>query len=258
LAFQTRKFTLVKLVLLAVFGSVAIPGCCVSYESDVNKICNLSETCPKETGLFPSQGRDNLIDECLSTKLYTSEGRALWKTMNDGKPEWTRSALLRDAANEVGLKSCPWADGLVSKLDVPPAPAVCKPLPDSYDSSIAVFLFANSITVGDRLDTLSLPAHAELVANGLGEDVLSKDDPLDIVPIHEALSKDIQIWKSVAKAKNLPGLPLKVWIWEIGAVNPLPPKLREQLLHTIHKAGVQDVQQIFIKPDKSFCSAPMR
>lgn len=104
-----------KLARFAVAGCVMIGGCCVSYESDVNKLCNPREVCPvpfESKGLSRSD-RDALVGKCLGSKLNTSEGRALFESMKE-QPFPQQAALLSEAASKAKLDSCPWADELVA------------------------------------------------------------------------------------------------------------------------------------------------
>jgi len=243
------RFHLNKLARFGVAGCVAVAGCCVSYESDVNKLCNLRDTCPDP---FEAKGlsrvdRDKLVSDCLSTKLYTGDGRELFASLMSVQSDRTRAALLSHAASKAELDSCPWADELIANLDVPPAPSACTPVPQDA-GGIELLLSEYSLYVGD-LRILDLPSR-ESLEQGVDARYLTKGE-LEIAPLSNALADAV-------KALVHAGKPVRVSVFASKRLHPMPVKLREQLVHTIRKAGVQDVQQVFLGADKKLCSAPMQ
>lgn len=238
-----------KLARFAVAGCLAIAGCCVSYESDVNKLCNLRDTCPDP---FEAEGisradRNRLIGDCLGTKLYTSDGRELFASLLSGQSDRAQAALLSHAASKAELDSCPWADELIANLDVPPAPPACTPVPQDA-GGIELLLSEYGLYVGDQR-ILDLPSR-ESLEQGVGARYLTKDE-LEIAPLSNALTDAVKPLVHAGKAVRLSVFASK-------RLHPMPVKLREQLVHTIRKAGVQDVQQVFLGADKKLCSAPMQ
>ncbi len=237
-----------KLAPFAVLGCAAIVGCCVSYEGDVKKLCNLRETCPdpfEAEGLSRSH-RERLIAECLATKLFTSEGRALFASLA-GQPNRTQARLLSQAASKAELDSCPWVDELNAAVDVPPAPSACTLLSDDA-ASLEIVLSADSLQLGNER-VLALPSR-EALEQGVGDRYLSKSGDLNIVPLSEALVRAAHVLQSTGK-------PVRVSVFASKHLHPMPVKFREQLLHTIRKAGIQDVRQVFLGTDQKLCSAPM-
>ena len=238
-----------KLARSAVAGCVAIAGCCVSYESDVNKLCNLRDTCPDP---FEAKGlsradRDRLVSDCLSTKLYTGDGRELFASLSSGRSYRTQAVLLSQAASKAELDSCPWADELIANLDVPPAPSACTPVPRDA-GGIELVLSEYGLLLGDQA-LLNLPSRDSL-ERGVDARYLTKD-ALEIAPLSIALADAI---KPLVHA----GKPVRVSVFASKQLHPMPVKLREQLVHTIRKAGVQDVQQVFLGADKKMCSMPLQ
>ena len=238
-----------KLARAAVFACVAIAGCCFSYESDVNKICNLRDTCPApfEEEAISHADRRQPLNDCLGGKLYTSEGRALLGSIAQER-EWTQAALLSDAATQVGLKSCPWADELISRVDVPAATGDCTPLPTN-ESGIDIII-GSAVSIGD-MPVLYLP---EKLEKGVDARHLNKNDPLEVQPLCEAVRHALEPLKIARR-------PYRVLFFVSKSVHPMPEMLRKQLLHTVRKARVQDTQQVFLRTDNlrtKLCTTPMR
>ena len=96
--------------------AVFVAGC-GTVKGDVSTLCNASTVCPRDPVLSAA---DNAARQaaCLSSKIRTNEGEKIIQAMSTSDPA-SRPALLRAAAAEQGLTSCPEANAM-EKRAAPP------------------------------------------------------------------------------------------------------------------------------------------
>lgn len=161
--------------------SLWLCGCCKSYKSDVEKTCNLRETCPdalESPALL--KDRERRVEDCLRTHVSSDEGREMLGALF-GRALFDRGEFLDAEAGKVGLSSCTHAEDMLSALELPAAPAGCAPLsPDE----IWIEIGYEKVMVGDTL-VMRVPSGDDVRGSGFG--TVSKDDPLAIVPLREQL-----------------------------------------------------------------------
>lgn len=241
---------------LTVLGFSMLAGCCMSYESDLQKMCSIEETCADafgETAISRAE-RDELVGDCMGTKLYSSEGRSLFAELSSPGNAHERSRRLRDEAKKHGISKCGWADRMLADLNLPAAPNPCTSLPDD-ETAAEVFVSTSALMVGDQT-VLTLPARDDL-EKGFGETYRAKSPPgtLVIEPLAEALLHARQPLRAIQHAKGQSSLRALVFIQQ--GVTPLPPVARRELLQSIRAAHFDDVQQVFLSGTSELCAVPL-
>lgn len=91
---------------------VLVAGCTESYASDVEHLCDVARTCPEASKADMGQAEKQVkLSRCLESAIRTERGKKLLAALSSpGLSAGERSKVLRTAADEAGVKSCPDAD----------------------------------------------------------------------------------------------------------------------------------------------------
>jgi len=101
------------LVAACVAFALLLPGC-GTVKGDMETMCNLRTVCPPLEN-EPASVRAMKQAECLEGKIKTSEGKKVIAALSGVSPS-DRPRLMRNAAKEAGVMSCPEADAIEKEL----------------------------------------------------------------------------------------------------------------------------------------------